>query len=106
MRSFTHTSNYSGDNAIANVDFVRSVPGDAIYSTTGQARYHLSFKAYWNDGSGTMTVGDHDATTTSVASIVSAANQNSIIIWNNSTDQSIYYNGIEKTEGFITEGGS
>ena len=99
-------SNYSEDNAIANIDFIRAVPGDAIYSTVGQARYHLNFKAFWNNGAGTMTIGDHDATTTSVADITSAANQESIIIWNNTTNQPIYYNGVEKIEGFITEGGS
>ena len=99
-------SNFSGDNAIANVDFVRSVPGDAIYSTIGQARYHLSFKGYWSSASGTMTVGDYDATTTSPASLTSAANQESIIIWNNATNQPLYYNGVEKTENFITVGGS
>ena len=99
-------SNYSEDNAIANIDFIRAVPGDAIYSTVGQARYHLNFKAFWNNGAGTMTIGDHDATTTSVADITSAANQESIIIWNNTTNQPIYYDGVEKIEGFITEGGS
>lgn len=99
-------SNYSGDNAIANVDFVRSVPGDNIYSTIAQARYHLNFKGYWSNASGTMTIGDYNATTTSPMSITSAANQESIIIWNNATDQSIYYNGVEKSENFITVGGS
>ena len=100
------SSNYSGDNAIANIDFVRAVPGDGTYSTTQQARYHLNFKAYWNDGAGTMTIGNHDNTTTSVASIVSAANQESIIIWNNAVDQPIYYNGVENDQSFITEGGN
>ena len=98
-------SNFSEDNAIANVDFVRSVPGDAIYSAISQSRYHLNFKAYWSNQPGTMTVGDHDATTTSAASITTAANQESIIIWNNATGQSIYYNGSEKTDNFITDGG-
>lgn len=99
-------SNFSGDNAIANVDFIRAVPGDAIFSTKEQARYHLNFKAYWSSGSGTMTIGDYNATTTSPISITSASNQESIIIWNNATNQPIYYNGVERTEGFVTEGGS
>ena len=97
-------SNFSGDNAIANVDFVRAVPGDGTYSTTSQARYHLNFKGYWGSGSGTMTIGNHDNTTTSVIDITSAANQESIIIWNNATDQPIYYNGVERSEKFLTEG--
>ena len=100
------SSNHSGENAIANVDFVRAVPGDSTYSTKNQARYHLNFKAYWNSGSGTMTVGNYNNTDTSPASIVSASNQKSIIIWNNAIGQSIYYNGQEKSQSFITAGGN
>ena len=99
------SSNYSGDNAIKNVDFVRAVPGDLTYSTTGQARYHLSFKGYWTNGSGTMTIGNYDDSRTSPIDITSASNQESIIIWNNSIGQTIYYNGHEHSDDFITEGG-
>ena len=99
-------SNYSGDNAIANVDFVRSVPGDAIYSTIAQARYHLNFKAYWSNGAGSLTITDRNETTTSPINIVSTPNLESIIIWNNTVGQSIYYNNVERTENFITQGGS
>ncbi len=99
-------TNYSGDNAIANVDFVRSVPGDSIFSTVSQARYHLNFKGYWSDGAGIMTIGDYDDSTTSVASLTSAANQQSIIIWNNAADQPIYLNGVQKSESFVSEGGN
>lgn len=99
-------TNYSGDNAIGKIDFVRAVPGDGTYSTTDQARYHLNFKAYWSNAAGNMTIANYNNTTTSPISITSASNQESIIIWNNALEQPIYYNGAQRTESFVLDGGS